>query len=211
MPALRLTPTDAGPRTDVTIWRDRVRTVDQGPLAAEWFSSYLRVPARLVRLPDDSVRPVDPQFAVRAGDQVGFADGFPLLLIAEESLDDLNSRLRKPLPMDRFRPNVVVRGGGAYAEDGWAEVRVGQVTCHVVKACARCAITTTDQRTAARGVEPLATLATYRHVPRGVLFGQNLVHSAPGHVAIGDPVWVVRHQAPPLMKPERTPQRRTTR
>ena len=192
MPVLRLTPTDAGPRTEVAIWRDRVTAVDQGARAAEWFETYLSVPVRVMRLPADSVRPVDPQFAPRPGDQVGFADAFPLLLISEESLDDLNTRLAEPLPMDRFRPNVVVRGAGAFAEDGWAEVRVGQVSCHVVKACARCVITTTDQRTAARRVEPLETLASYRRVPRGVLFGQNLVHTAPGQVAVGDPVWVVR-------------------
>jgi uncharacterized protein YcbX len=195
MPLLRVTPTDGGPRTEVAIWRDRVMAVDQGAVAAEWFSTYLSVPVRLMRLPADSVRPVDPLFAPGPEDQVGFADAFPLLLISEESLDDLNSRLAEPLPMNRFRPNVVIRGAGAYAEDGWAEVRVGQVTCHAVKACARCVIITTDQRTAARGVEPLETLASYRRVPRGVLFGQNLVHTAPGHIAVGDRLSVVRHAA----------------
>jgi uncharacterized protein len=191
MARLRITPTDAGRRTEVAIWRDRVIAVDQGDLAADWFAGYLRAPTRLVRLPSDSVRPVDPQFAVRPTDQVGFADGFPLLLIAEESLADLNTRLAEPLPMNRFRPNVVVHGAGAYAEDAWAEVRIGQVTCHVVKACARCATTTVDQHTAARGTEPLPTLARYRRVPRGVVFGQNLVHAAPGRLAVGDPLWVV--------------------
>jgi uncharacterized protein len=203
MPALRVTPTDAGPRTEVTIWRNRVVAVDQGALVAEWFTTYLSLPVRLMRLPADSVRPVDPQFAPGPEDQVGFADAFPLLLISGESLDDLNTRLAEELPMNRFRPNVVVRGAGAYAEDGWAEVRVGQVTCHVVKACARCVITTTDQRTATRGVEPLATLASYRRVPRGVLFGQNLIHTAPGRLALGDALWVVRHAAYGLQELQR--------
>jgi uncharacterized protein len=195
MPVLRLMPSDAGPRTEVAIWRDRVIAVDQGAPAAEWFTTFLSAPVRLMRLPADSVRRVDPHFAPRPEDQVGFADAYPLLLISEESLEDLNTRLAEPLPMNRFRPNVVVRGAGAYAEDGWAEVRIGQVSCHVVKACARCVITTTDQRTGARGVEPLETLASYRRIPRGVLFGQNLVHTAPGHVAVGDPVGVVRPAA----------------
>jgi uncharacterized protein YcbX len=87
---------------------------------------------------------------------------------------------------------VVVGGAGAYAEDGWGEVRIAEVTCHVVKACARCVITTTDQHTGNRGVEPLSTLASYRRVPRGVLFGQNLVHARPGRLRVGDPLWVVR-------------------
>src|SRR5262245_41910689 len=108
-----------------------------------------------------------------------FADGYPLLLIAEESLADLNTRLAEPLPMNRFRPNVVIRGAAEpYAEDGWSRVAIGEVECSLVKACARCVTTTTDQTTAERGAEPLATLARYRRVPRGVLFGQNLIHHA---------------------------------
>jgi uncharacterized protein YcbX len=200
MPCLELPSTDGGPRREVVVWRDTVVAVDHGQAAADWFERYLGLPARLVRQPADSVRPVDPQFAPRPTDQVGFADGFPVLLISEESLDDLNTRLARPLPMNRFRPNIVVCGWGApYDEDTWAAVRIGAVPFDVVKACARCVTTTTDQATAERGPEPLATLARYRRVPRGVLFGQNLVHATEGQVRLGDPLQVLsRAKTPPL-------------
>jgi uncharacterized protein YcbX len=173
----------------VRVWRDRVVAADQGAQAAEWLSTFLHARCRLVRLPHDVVRSVDPIYG-QPTDQVSFADGYPVLLISEESLEDLNSRLAQPLPMNRFRPNVVVRGWGApYGEDEWAEVRIGDdVRLSVVKACARCAITTTDQSTAEHGLEPLRTLATYRLVERGVLFGQNLIPRSTGRIAIGNAV-----------------------
>jgi uncharacterized protein YcbX len=186
-------PVTDGPRYDVVVWRDTVAAVDQGDIVAEWFSEFLQTPVRLVRLACDVVRHVDPVFAKRATDQVGFADGYPLLLISEESLADLNARLATPLPMNSFRPNVVVRGWGTpYGEDTWAEVCIDTVRFDVVKACARCVTTTTDQATAERGIEPLATLAKYRRVPRGVLFGQNLLHAALGMISVGDRLNVLR-------------------
>jgi uncharacterized protein YcbX len=180
-------PTDAGPRHQVVVWRDTVPAVDQGNAVADWFSTFLQTSVRLVRMPADVVRAVDPVFARRDTDQVGFADGYPLLLISEESLADLNARMDTPLPMNRFRPNVVVRGWGTpFGEDCWREVRIGSVAFDVVKACARCITTTTDQHTAERGAEPLATLATYRRIPRGVLFGQNLIYAERGVISVGD-------------------------
>jgi uncharacterized protein YcbX len=200
MPRHRLRATEAGPRLDVTVWRDTVAAVDQGDAVADWLSAFLNASVRLVRLPSDSVRLVDPAYAPRPIDQVGFADGYPLLLIAEESLADLNRRLAIPLPMNRFRPNVVVRGWGRpYAEDEWAELRIGSVPFEGVKACARCAITTVDQATAARGNEPLATLAGYRWIERGLLFGQNLVHASEGRIRVGDRLTVQRFVAAPLV------------
>ena len=187
MSPLELEPGDSRERYKVSIWRDCVMAADQGDLAAEWFSTYLGTSLRLVRLPDDVVRPVDPTYATRKEDQVNFADGYPILLISEESLQDLNGRLPEPLPMNRFRPNVVVKGAELpYAEDEWSEIRIGNLTFQVVKACARCVTTTTNQATAERGAEPLRTLTTYRHVPRGVLFGQNLIHATPGRINVGD-------------------------
>lgn len=189
MPALKLTPCIDGSSTEVTIWRDRVAAVDQGRVVADWFSTYLETPCHLVRQAEEAVRQVDPEFARLPTDQVRFPDGYPLLLISEESLADLNTRLDVALPMNRFRPNVVVRGGDApYAEDLWPEISIGEVRFSLVKACARCAITTTDQLTAERGLEPLATLATYRRIPRGVLFGQNLIHHGGGTIRVGDTV-----------------------
>jgi hypothetical protein len=181
-----------GPTCEVIVWRDGCRAVDQGDEIARWFAAFLGVACRLVRMADGHERTVDPAYATSARDQVGFADGYPLLLISEESLADLNARLAEPLPMNRFRPNIVVAGvGGSFAEDGWSRVRIGETVFHIVKACARCAITTTDQRTATVGKEPLTTLATYRRGERGVLFGQNLIHEGPGSIRRGDRVEVL--------------------
>lgn len=188
-----------GNALSVAIWKDTVPAVDQGDAVAGWLSAYLGRPARLARMADDHVRRVDPGYA-RPVDQTGFADGYPALLIAEESLDELNRRLTAQseavLPMNRFRPNIVVRGAGVpNAEDDWQEIRIGAMTFRGVKLCARCAITTTDQDTAETGKEPLRTLATYRKQPRGVMFGQNLVFDAPGAITVGDAVEIVHSAA----------------
>jgi uncharacterized protein YcbX len=146
-------------------------------------------------MPPDTVRPVDVDHA-GPGHRVGFADGYPLLLLSEGSLDELNRRLEAPLPMDRFRPNVVVDGCGPHAEDRWRRLRVGDVEMRVVKPCSRCSITTVDQATAARGPEPLATLADYRLAGGKVLFGQNLVHESRGTLRVGDVVEVLESGRP---------------
>jgi len=178
-----------GERRRVTVWRDSCEAVDQGDAAAEWVSSFLGASCRLVRIADDIVRAVDRDFAVSESDQVGFADGFPFLLTSDDSLADLNARMIDPLPMNRFRPNIVVAGVEPFAEDGWRRVRIGAIVFSVVKPCARCVITTTDQMTAERGKEPLRTLATYRQVRgQGVMFGQNLIHESTGVIHLGDPV-----------------------
>jgi uncharacterized protein len=188
MPALEIDRMADGPRRPVSIWRDTCQAIDLGAEAAGWLSEFLNTPCQLVRIAEDEVRVVDQAYAPRPADQVGFADGFPFLVIAQASLDDLNARLETPLPMDRFRPNIVVAGCAPYAEDGWAEIRIGAITLALVKACARCAITTTDQRTAERGKEPLRTLATYRAVGGKVMFGQNAIHDRAGTIRIGDEV-----------------------
>ena len=178
---------ETGSQIDVRVWGD----MNRGELVAEeanrWFTEFLRFPCRLVHKPDDDPRLVDSSFA-RSGDQVSFADGFAFLLISEASLEDLNRRLEDPLPMNRFRPNFVVRGCGPYAEDGWSRLRIGVVPFRVAEPCPRCAITTVDQRTGARGKEPLRTLATYRKSQRGTVFGRNLIHDALGTVRVGDTV-----------------------
>jgi uncharacterized protein YcbX len=171
------------------VWTDLVeaQTVDDD----SWFSEFLGVSCKLVYLPDESVRQVDPAYA-EPGDRVSLADGFPFLLISEASLADLNARLEQPLPMDRFRPNLVVGGCEPFAEDGWRGVRIGQLTFRVVKPCARCTITTVDQESATKGKEPLRTLARFRRAGNKVLFGQNLIHDETGTLRIGDPVQILR-------------------
>ncbi len=136
-------------------------------------------------------RPVDPDYG-KPGDRVGLADGFPFLLISEASLADLNARLEQPLPMNRFRPNLVIGGCEPFAEDGWSRVRIGSITFRVVKPCSRCAITTVDQTTAVAGKEPLRTLARFRKVGDKVLFGQNLIHDGTGTLRTDDPVEILQ-------------------
>ncbi len=179
---------------EVRVWGEAVRAQAASPDAAAWISGHLGREADIVRFPDAAERPVDPDFA-REGDRVAFADGYPFLLIGEASLEDLNRRLGAPLPVERFRPNLVVRGTAPFAEDGWRRIRIGGVTFRVVKACVRCAITTVDQETAAVGKEPLRTLATFRRVggPRSgkVAFGQNLLHDGVGALRVGEELEVL--------------------
>ena len=172
------------------VWEDLVecQTVDA---ADRWFSEFLEISCKLVYLPDESVRPVDAAYA-EPGDRVGLADGFPFLLISEASLADLNFRLEQPLPMNRFRPNLVVGGSEPFAEDGWSLVRIGRLTFRVVKPCARCTITTVDQESATKGKEPLRTLARFRRAGNKVLFGQNLIHNNSGTLRTGDPVEILQ-------------------
>lgn len=191
MPPLTVSLDARGERTTVTVWRDRCAAIDEGPAAAEWLSTFLEVACRLVRIPDDEKRRADPEYA-GPDDQVGFADGFSFLLISQASLDDLNRRLSVPLPMNRFRPNIVVDGTAPFEEDRWKRIRIDGITFAVAKPCARCAITTTNQDTAERSHEPLRTLATFRHVAgRGVMFGQNLIHDRSGVLHVGAEVEVL--------------------
>jgi MOSC domain-containing protein len=177
----------AGDSIDVRVWGDTNRGALVSEEADHWFGEYLEFPCRLVHKPDDDPRLVDSSFA-ESGDQVSFADGFAFLLISEDSLEDLNSRLENPLPLNRFRPNIVIRGCGPYAEDGWSRLRIGSVPFRVAEPCPRCAITTVDQETGVRSKEPLRTLATYRKSDGEVFFGRNLIHDTLGTVHVGDPV-----------------------
>ena len=191
MSLLTVSPAAGRDRTDVTVWDDRCAAIDEGAHAAEWLSTFLEVSCRLVRIADDEMRRADPEYA-SPNDQVGFADGFSFLLTSRASLDDLNRRLSVPLPMNRFRPNIVVDGTDAFEEDRWKRIRIDGITFAVAKPCARCATTTTDQDTAERSHEPLRTLATFRHVPgRGVMFGQNLIHDRSGVIRVGAEVEVL--------------------
>lgn len=185
-----------GTTQQVVVWRDTCDAVDQGDEIAGWLGAFLGRDCRLVRMADDFVRTVDQTYATSPADQVGFADGFPCLLIAQESLDDLNTRLAEPLPMDRFRPNIVISGGAPFGEDRVASLRIGDMVFHATKACTRCQITTVDQATGETGKEPLRTFAAFRRVKRGVLFGQNLIHATTGTIRVGDPVEALAAKEP---------------
>lgn len=181
------------------VWRSEgLQVEDCGEEAAAWLSAALATPCRLVRIGPAFTRPVRPS-AARPGDLVGFADAFPFLAAGEASLGEVNRRIGQAggaaVPMDRFRPNLVIAGSGPFEEDSWRRIRVGGVVFRVAGPCIRCAITTTDQETGARGAEPLRTLATFRRDPddpASVRFGQNLVHeSKSGTLRVGDPVVVL--------------------
>ena len=154
-------------------------------------------------MPEEATRKVSYFYAVNPTDAVSFADGYPVLLIGEESLTDLNARLTMPVPMNRFRPNLVVSGADAFAEDGWKQIKIGSAVCHLVKPCARCVMTTIDQISGVKqGIEPLKTLASYRvpkrSVKQKILFGQNLIAENVGEILnIGDRIEIIETKDKP--------------
>ena len=173
-------------RIPVTVWKDRVMATPLDAACDQVLSAYLGQDCRLVFIASDETRQVDQEFA-NPGERTGFADGFPLLLISEASLDDLNSRLVEPLSMQRFRPNIVISGCSAYAEDEWRDIRINNIPHAVVKPCSRCVMTTVDQETGVKaGMEPLQTLTKYRRQGNKVMFGQNVIHRGRGVIRIGD-------------------------
>jgi len=173
------------------VWGDPLAVVAPDPRADAWFSDVLGQECVLAYFPEALVREVDRGYAPRGG-RTGFADAFPFLLIGEASLADLNARLPAPLPMNRFRPSLVVAGSTPFAEDEWRSLLIGGIPMEVVKPCARCVVTTTDQATGRRdGEEPLRTLASFRRHHGQVMFGQNVVHYGTGALKAGDPITVV--------------------
>lgn len=175
----------------VQCWQDDCMAWDCGDEAAELCSALLGQAVRVVELDPAHERAVETLPGI-APAITSFSDGFPLLLISEASLADLNQRLERAVPMHRFRPNLVVRGCDAFAEDTWREIRIGQLRFEVVKSCKRCVFTCVDQETGQRGVEPLKTLATYRKRENGIHFGQNLIHRDLGKLTVGDRLTVLR-------------------
>jgi uncharacterized protein YcbX len=176
--------------SSVTVWDDEMPARLVSAEFDAWFSDKLQMNARLVKMPLSTERKVDPRYAVN-GESVSFADGMPYLLIGQESLEELNSRLEIPVPMNRFRPNIVFSGGDAFAEDSWGKIQIGKIDFQVVKPCARCVLTTVDQETGIKSSEPLKTLSGYRKVGNKVLFGQNTVALSAGVIKVGDEIKLV--------------------
>jgi len=178
-----------GPRSEVTVWRHTGPSIDQGDVAAEFIGEVLGAPSRLVYMPDDILRPVDPEYAASAQDIVGFADAYPLLITSTASLDALQVEMDEAVSMDRFRPNIVLDHDRSWDEDEWCTLQVGDVELVITKACTRCVITTTDQHTGERHREPLRTLARERRTERGVTFGVYAVPRKVGAtIRVGDTV-----------------------
>lgn len=184
---LPLVPEPVKTNTIVSIWDDRCEAQYVSEAADKWFSEKLNLCCRLVYMPESSKRNVDPVYAVD-NDITSFSDGYPVLLISGESLNDLNQRLTEPLPMNRFRPNIVMTGGEPFQEDTMKEFSINGIHFHGVKLCARCVVTTTDQLTGITGKEPLKTLAKYRLYNNKVFFGQNILCSGRGMISVGDAI-----------------------
>ena len=185
-------PTVAG--RNVSVWTSSVKAAFYSSEIDDWFSNVLGIKCQLAVMTATSKRPVNPFYAVRKfKDEVSFADGYPFLIANEASLDDLNDRLGSPVPMNRFRPNFVITGAPALAEDEWKKIRIGSTLFHVVKSCERCVITTVDQASGTKtGPEPLRTLASYRTKRGKVLFGRYLIVDTPGStIRVRDPIDVV--------------------
>lgn len=203
MPGLRVDPPVGGDSLPVTLWADQLTAYPASAEADAWFSDYLNQPCRLV-YQGDTIRPVDPRWS-KPGDIATFADAYPVLVCTTASLADLNRRLGETLPMDRFRPNIVIGSDEPWAEDEWASIQIGTVRLDLTKPCARCSVTTVDQAHGVRtGKEPLRTLASFRflQVPgiSGVIFGQNGIPRALGRIGVGEAVSVVERQPRPNFK-----------
>lgn len=181
-----------GKRLAVRVWRDEVEADDMGDEAADWFTAVAGRPVRLVRYALDAARVADPAYAGDAYAPVRFPDGFPLLVTLTASLASLNAALDTPLPMTRFRPSIVLEGLDAFDEDRIDTLRIGDAELRCVKPCARCIVTTTDQLSGERGVEPMPTLKRLRwnRAMKGAMFGENAVVLRAGRVSVGDSVAV---------------------
>jgi uncharacterized protein YcbX len=182
----------------VRVWNSELLAAPAGLEAAAWFSKIVGRSARLVYLDDPTRRHPNPKWA-EPTDYVSFADGYPLLLATTGSLGQLNDWIAEgpradegPLPMIRFRPNVVIDGSPPWAEDGWRRLRIGAATFRSVKGCDRCVMTMTDPETARRGKEPIATLARHRQWDGATWFGMNLIPDTAGAtIRIGDDVEIL--------------------
>jgi uncharacterized protein len=177
----------------VQIWDDVCDAIEMSKEISEWFSHKLNMHCKLVYMPDVSKRRVDVDYALNK-EITGFSDAYPLLMIGQASLDDLNNRLESPVPMNRFRPNIVFTGGAAFEEDTMKHFQINGIDLYAVKPCARCVVTTTDQETGITAKEPLKTLASYRTGNNKVYFGQNILYKNEGVINVGDQLKVVQRK-----------------
>ncbi len=160
---------------NVTVWNDTMQAVKVSEAIDQWLSDHLGFEVKLVFMPDETRRLVNPKYASH-GEIVHFADGYPLMLIGQSSLDDLNTRLEQNVSMQRFRPNLVIKGGTPFAEDHWKHLIIdGAIHLTQAKPCARCVMVNIDPQTGEKGTEVLKTLANYRKTGHKVMFGQNLL------------------------------------
>ncbi|VAX08622.1 Flavodoxin reductases (ferredoxin-NADPH reductases) family 1 [hydrothermal vent metagenome] len=190
MPDIKISRSLNSSRQLVTVWEDNCMAEDCGNEAAEWLSKFLETDCRLFFFPEDEFRQVDTHFA-QAGERIAFSDGFPILLISQASLDDLNQRLSVPVAMHRFRPNLVVSGCESFAEDNWKMIRIGELNFRIVKPCSRCIIPNIDPDSGRKSAEPTRTLSTFRRRENKIFFGQNVIANGEGQLETGMSVEIV--------------------
>jgi uncharacterized protein YcbX len=192
MVPIQVTVPEGDARIPVTVWKSDVLARPCDAAADAWLSDFLGQPVRLVHMGGDLHRPMTSSHA-RPGDEVSFADAYPLLLVTRAAVDLLNTKLERPVSPLRFRPNLIVDGAPAHAEDGWSRIRVGEVELDVGKACVRCVFTTVDPERGERDADgqPLRTLVGYRRGEEGVTFGRNLIPRTAGTIRLGDAVEVL--------------------
>lgn len=171
--SVALQPQPMLPSHQVTIWDDTVLAYEVSVASSQWFTEQLGIKCKLVYFPEENDRAVDRMYATT--EHVSLADGYPFLIIGQASLNDLNSKLEKAVPMNRFRPNFVFTGGNPFEEDAWKEFSIGTNRFVGVKPCSRCVLITVDQDTSQKSDEPLRTLSTYRKINNKIYFGQNLL------------------------------------
>ena len=190
---LPLVPESSFLTATVKVWDDYCEGQYISDEADKWFSDKLNSPCRLFYMPESTKRMVDPVYALN-NDITSFTDGYPVLLIGQSSLDDLNNRMEDALSMDRFRPGIVMTGGQAFEEDAMEQFSINEINFYGVKLCARCIVTTTNQETGITGKEPLKTLAKYRMANNKVYFGQNVLCGGEGLIKLGDEIKVIRRK-----------------
>ena len=180
------------PKITVTVWDDEVEAYEVSEMCNEFFTKGLGKPIRLVYMHNENIRKTDTEYSLKGDEITSFSDGYPILIIGQTSLNDLNTKLAEPININRFRPNFVFTGGQAFEEEEWHEFRVGNVRFFGVKPCARCIMTTIDPLTGEKkGKEPLLTLNKYRKAGNRILFGQNVLISQTGNVSVGDNIEVI--------------------
>ncbi len=182
------------PTIDTTIWRDRCKAHPVSREIDQWLSDYLHRDCQLV-CQGLQKRPVDSAYGTQ-NDQTTFSDGFPFLIISDASLTDLNEKMQQSLPMQRFRPNLVISDCDSFAEDYWRKIQIGAISFRLPKPCSRCSVTTIDLETGQQSKEPLSTLNKFRKWQQAVYFGQNAIHDQTGLLSIGDKVQIIETGLP---------------
>ena len=175
----------------VTVWDDQCMALLVSEEADKWFTKKLNTHCRLVYMPDDTQRLIEEKYNIN-NSITSFSDGFPVLVISEASLQDLNARLTESIAMDRFRPNLVISESKPFEEDNLKEFSINDIFFYGVKPCSRCVITTINQATALKGKEPLTTLASYRNKNHKIYFGENVIAKGTGNIKIGDSITILQ-------------------